>query len=170
MDNSETLSSLGTHDTGRKQTKHKAQDENKQNTKHRTKTNKTQDTGRKQTKHKAQNENKQNTTHNTTQTIIKISNTDPTEKDIKFPSLLRHLPCYAYNTDPTVKDIKFPSLLRHLPCYAYNQSVCALLLPFSDCSYFMMQTSIFIIFCLLKHDDVFEDDHNNNIPVPYTPI
>jgi hypothetical protein len=38
------------------QTKHKTQDEDKQNTRNRTKTNKTQDTGRRQTKHKTQDE------------------------------------------------------------------------------------------------------------------
>ena len=40
---------------------HKTQDEDKQNTKHRIKTNKTQNTGLRQAKHKAQDEDKQNT-------------------------------------------------------------------------------------------------------------
>jgi flagellar biosynthesis component FlhA len=44
---------------------HKTQDEDKQNTRHRTKKNKTQDTGRRQTKHKTQDEDKQNTRHRT---------------------------------------------------------------------------------------------------------
>jgi Flp pilus assembly protein TadB len=49
--------------TGLRQTKHKTQDKEKQNTRHRTKTNKTQDTGRRKTKHKTQDEDKQNTRH-----------------------------------------------------------------------------------------------------------
>jgi alkaline phosphatase len=44
-----------------RQTKHKTQDEDKQNTKHRIKTIKTQNTGLRQAKHKAQDEDKQNT-------------------------------------------------------------------------------------------------------------
>jgi Flp pilus assembly protein TadB len=51
--------------TGPRQTKQKTQDEEKQSTRHRTKTNKTQDTGQRKTKHKTQDEDKQNTRHRT---------------------------------------------------------------------------------------------------------
>ena len=54
MDNPETLATLGTLDTGRKQT-HTTQDENTHTTQHRTNTN-THNTGRKQT-HTTQDEN-----------------------------------------------------------------------------------------------------------------
>jgi ATP-dependent Zn protease len=48
-----------TQETGRRKTKHKKQDKDKQNRRQRTKTNKTQDTGRRKTKHKTQDEEKQ---------------------------------------------------------------------------------------------------------------
>jgi hypothetical protein len=45
MDTPENLATLGTQATGWSQTKHKTQDEAKQNTRHRMKPSKTQDTG-----------------------------------------------------------------------------------------------------------------------------
>jgi hypothetical protein len=61
MDTPENLATLGTQATGWSQTKHKTQDEAKQNTRHRMKPNKTQDTGWSQAKHKTQDEAKQDT-------------------------------------------------------------------------------------------------------------
>ena len=59
IDNPEALATLGTRDTGRKQTKHKHTGRKQTKHKH---------TGRKQTKHK-----------HTTQKTKKMSNTDPTK-------------------------------------------------------------------------------------------
>ena len=66
MDNPETLATLDTQDTGRRQSQHKTQDEDNHNTKHRTTTITTQNTGRRQSQHKTQDEDNHNTRHRTT--------------------------------------------------------------------------------------------------------
>ena len=55
MDNPETLATLDTQDTGRRQSQHKTQDDDNHNTRHRTKTITIQDTGRRQSQHNTEN-------------------------------------------------------------------------------------------------------------------